>query len=70
MSSRFDQQLAEFLKKEQGEMSYTKFAKKLGISPSSLHRLRHGDQSATLNRLHQILARLKCTLRDVFPDDV
>jgi hypothetical protein len=68
--SRFDQQFAAFLKKKQGQATYAHFARKLGIAASSLHRLQNLEQSATLQRLHQILSRLKCRLRDVFPDDV
>jgi transcriptional regulator with XRE-family HTH domain len=68
--SRFDKQLATFLRKKQGDATYAQFARKLGISASSLHRLQNLEQSATLQRVERILARLKCRLRDVFPDDV
>ena len=70
MPSGFDMQFAAFLRKKQGDATYAQFARKLGISASSLHRLQNLAQSATLERLHQILTRLKCRLRDVFPDDL
>ena len=68
MRERLDSQLAEFLRKKQGELTYAQFARKLGITPSTLFRLQHKQQSITLGRLEQILERLKCKLGDVFPD--
>ncbi len=40
----------------------------LGLPPSTLHRLEHGDQSITLRGLQQIMKRLKCGLSDIFGD--
>lgn len=68
MRERLDSQLAEFLKKRRGEMTYAQFSRKLGITPSTLFRLENCQQSITLGRLEQILARLKCQLEDVFPE--
>jgi transcriptional regulator with XRE-family HTH domain len=66
MRARLDRQLAEFLKKKRGEMTYAQFARKLGVTPSTLFRLEHGQQSVTLGRLEQILERLGCRMEDVF----
>jgi transcriptional regulator with XRE-family HTH domain len=59
--------LAVFLRKKRGETPYATFAKKLGITPSSLFRLENGQQSITLKTLEQILDRLNLDLNDVFP---
>lgn len=58
-----------FLRKQRGNSTYAAFARKLGVSPSTVFRLENQEQSATLDRLHQILSRLKCSLKDVFPEE-
>ncbi|MHC1767918.1 MAG: helix-turn-helix domain-containing protein [Verrucomicrobiia bacterium] len=68
MRDRLDTQLAAFLRKRRGEATYAQFARKLGITPSTLFRLEHQQQSITLGRLEQILGRLKCSLKDVFSE--
>ena len=68
MRCRLDEQLGEFLRKKRGDATYAAFARKLGVSASTLYRLENGEQSITLQRLEQVLARLKCSIRDVFPD--
>jgi transcriptional regulator with XRE-family HTH domain len=60
-------QLGRFLRKQRGELSYPEFAKKTGISSSSLQRMELGEQNVTLKTIEQILTRLKCRLQDVFP---
>jgi transcriptional regulator with XRE-family HTH domain len=62
-----DKQLAAFLKKRRGTMSYGKFSQKVGLPPSTLYRLERGEQSITLGRLHQLMQRLRCKLTDIFP---
>lgn len=47
-------------------MTYADFAKKLGMTASSLHRLENGQQSITLKKLQQVLERLKCGLDEIF----
>lgn len=69
MASRLDEHLAVFLRKKRGNSTYVQFARKLGIAPSTLHRLENREQSGTLQLLHQILRRLRCRVRDVFPED-
>jgi hypothetical protein len=61
-----DQKLAIFLKKTRGEQSYADFSKKTGLTPSTLFRLENRQQSITLGRLEQVMAKLKVSLRDVF----
>lgn len=65
--SPLDRELAAFLRKTRGELTYRAFAQKLGIHFRTLHRLEHQQQSATLKTTFQILKRLKCKLSDIFP---
>ena len=67
MRQTLDKQLAIFLRKRRGEITYAAFARKLGITPSSLLRLENCQQSVTLKTLQQIMDRLKCSWPDIFP---
>jgi transcriptional regulator with XRE-family HTH domain len=64
----FDVQLARFLRKARGEMSYLQFSKKAGISHTTLHRIERGEHHLTLTKLETVLRKLKLKLSDVFPD--
>ena len=68
MAKDLDQQLALFLRKKRGEMSYAQFGRKTGMTKSTLFRLEQGQQSITLRRLQDILKRLKCSTSDVFEE--
>ena len=61
-----DQQLGSFLRQKRGGMTCAQFARKLGIAPSTLYRLENGAQSVTLQRLQQIVDRLRCSMADIF----
>jgi len=60
--------LATFLRKKRGDLTYLQFARKVGISHSTLHRLEMGDQNITLATLTHLSERLKCSIRDFFPE--
>jgi transcriptional regulator with XRE-family HTH domain len=64
-----DRQLAKFLRKERGNLSYAKFAKKVGVSYQTLFRIEHGEHHLTLDKLEIILIKLKIRLKDVFPNE-
>jgi transcriptional regulator with XRE-family HTH domain len=64
-----DRQLANFLKKERGNLSYAAFSKIVGLSHTTLHRIERGEHHLTLNKLETILNKLKLRLKDVFPDE-
>jgi DNA-binding Xre family transcriptional regulator len=63
-----EQQLSVFLRKKRGNMTFSEFSRKLGLPPSTLHRLEQCNQSITLRNLQQIMDRLRCNLIDIFPD--
>jgi transcriptional regulator with XRE-family HTH domain len=63
---KLEAQLAAFLKKTRGSMSFAEFSKKTGLTPSTLFRLENGQQSITLGRLEQVMIRLKVSLWDIF----
>ena len=66
--TNLDKQLAAFLKKTRGSMSFAEFSRKTGLPPSTLHRLENGDQSITIGRLDAVMKKLKVTLEDVFDE--
>jgi DNA-binding Xre family transcriptional regulator len=68
VASSLQKQLGQFLRKKRGQMSYPAFARKVGISSASLHRMEMGDQNVTLKTLEHILKRFKCTVSDIFKD--
>ena len=69
MASTLQSQLGQFLRRRRGEMTYAEFARKLGVSVSSLHRMEMCEQNVTLTTLEHLLGRLKCNLDDVFGGD-
>jgi DNA-binding Xre family transcriptional regulator len=68
VAQRFAKQLGAFLRTKRGRLTYAQFAKKLGISDASLHRMEMGEQNVTLKSLEQITERLKCKVSDIFQD--
>jgi DNA-binding Xre family transcriptional regulator len=66
MAASMQKQLGQFLRKRRGEMTLPAYARKLGISSSSLHRMEMGEQNVTLTTLERLLKRLKCNTADVF----
>ena len=68
MRQKLRKQLAAFLKKTRGEMTFAAFEKKMGISASTLHRIEMCDQNVTLDMLEDIMVRLKVSMSEIFPD--
>jgi transcriptional regulator with XRE-family HTH domain len=60
--------LGKFLRKERGERTYAQFARRMGLSDSTLHRLELGEQNVTLKTLEQIARRLQCRVSDMFDE--
>jgi len=66
MAASMQKQLGQYLRKRRGEMTLPAFARKIGISSSSLHRMEMGEQNVTLTTLERLLKRLKCKAADLF----
>jgi len=61
------ERLAKKLREERGAVSQLQFARKLGVSKSSLNRMEAGEQNVTLETLEYLCTRLKCDVADLFP---
>src|SRR5688572_24623207 len=68
MAASLQRQLGKFLREKRGEASLPAFARKVGISSSSLHRMEMGEQNVTLKTLEHLLRRFNCRLADIFPN--
>ena len=64
-----DKQLAKFLREQRGELSYAQFAKKTGLSHTTLHRIEKGEHRLTIDKLQTVLEKLKIKLINVFPEE-
>ncbi len=69
MRRNLDKQLAKFLRKERGGLSYADFAKKTGLSHQTLFRIEHGEHHLTLDKLETVLVKLKIHLKDIFTEE-
>lgn len=65
---RLAKQLAEFLRKKRGDLTFQQFSRKTGISDSTLHRLELAEQNITINTLEHLCDRLKCSVGEIFQD--
>lgn len=59
--------LATSLRARRGTGSQDQFAKRLGISQSTLGRIENEEQNVSIDMLEQICKRLKCSLADLIP---
>lgn len=48
-------------------MSYSEFARKIGVGHMTARRLEANEQHITLKKLEVIMDKLKVRLRDIFP---
>jgi DNA-binding Xre family transcriptional regulator len=68
VAQRLANQLAAFLRKRRGNLTYMQFSRKMGLSHATLHRLEIGEQNVTLKTLEHITKRLHCSVADIFKD--
>ncbi|WP_425571963.1 helix-turn-helix domain-containing protein [Prosthecobacter algae] len=61
-----DKELAAFLRRKRGDMTYKAFSQKIGLPPSTIFRLEQEQQSITLSKLQIVMDRLKCSVKDIF----
>ncbi len=66
MAASLQQRLGKYLRKRRGKLTYEQFARKVGISKSTLQRMELAQQNVTLVTLGQLLKRLKCSAGEVF----
>ena len=59
--------LARRLLELRGDTPQYQFARRLGISKSSLNRIEIGTQNVSLKTLDRLCTRLKCDIADLFP---
>jgi DNA-binding Xre family transcriptional regulator len=65
---RLRKQLAKFLKKKRGNQTFEQFARKIGLSSSTLQRIEATEQNVTIDTLDQIVSHLRCSVSDLFRD--
>jgi DNA-binding XRE family transcriptional regulator len=63
-----DQKFSRFVRLQRGTQTFAQFARKLGVSESTLHRIENGHGSSTLRLVQQILRALRCDYEDAFGD--
>ncbi len=63
------QSFSEKLRASRGELSYSKFAEKLGISKSLAHKLETSGEGATLNTVYKIACALGCSVEEILGQD-
>lgn len=68
MRFKLRKQLGMFLRKKRGSLTLSQYAKKLGISDSTLQRLEIGQQNITIDTLEVISTRLKCSVGEIFTE--
>ena len=60
------QRLAQEIRRRRGTTTHREFARQLGISKSTLHRIEMGEQNIGLDMLEQLCTRLHCAIGDLF----
>jgi DNA-binding Xre family transcriptional regulator len=63
----YRERLAYYLRTLRGNEGQIAFARRLGISQSTLQRLEMAEQNVGLDTLETICARLHCEIGDLFP---
>ena len=59
-------QFGKFLRERRGDMTLRDFARKAGLSSSTLQRLEQAEQNLTLDTLERVLDKLKVSISEVF----
>jgi transcriptional regulator with XRE-family HTH domain len=62
----YDRLLSEYLRKKRGEQTVRAFARKIGLTQGTLHRIENLQQSLTLGKLGQIMEKLDCSWEEIF----
>jgi transcriptional regulator with XRE-family HTH domain len=59
-------QFGQFLREKRGDQTLRDFARKVGVSSSTLQRLEMAEQNVTLDTLERVTRKLKITVSDIF----
>jgi transcriptional regulator with XRE-family HTH domain len=65
----YDRLLAEFLRRKRADQTVRAFARKIGMTHGTLHRIENLQQSLTVGKLGQILEKLDCSWIEIFPPE-
>ncbi len=59
--------LAKFIKEKRGETSQREFARKIGVSQSSITRIENHEQNVTLDTLEHLCKYYRVDIAELFP---
>jgi transcriptional regulator with XRE-family HTH domain len=62
----YDRLLADYLRKKRGDETVRVFARKIGLTHGTLHRVENHQQSITIGKLGEIMDKLDCSWDDIF----
>ena len=62
----YDRLLSEYLRKTRGDQTVRAFARKIGLTHGTLHRIENLQQSLTVGKLGQIMDKLECSWEEIF----
>jgi len=62
----YDRLLSEYLRKKRGDQTVRAFARKIGLTHGTLHRVENLQQSLTVGKLGQIMEKLDCSWDEIF----
>lgn len=62
----YDRLLSEYLRKTRGDQTVRAFARKIGLTHGTLHRIENHQQSLTIGKLGQIMDKLDCSWEEIF----
>jgi len=66
MHHRFDRELANFLRQQQGDQTATQYAQRLGLHRSTYYKILALDQSVTLRKLGEMMDRMGWKFENIF----
>jgi transcriptional regulator with XRE-family HTH domain len=62
----YDRLLSEYLRKTRGNQTVRAFARKIGLTHGTLHRIENLQQSLTVGKLGHIMEKLDCSWEEIF----
>jgi transcriptional regulator with XRE-family HTH domain len=62
----YDRLLSEYLRKTRGDQTVRAFARRIGLTHGTLHRIENLQQSLTVGKLGQIMEKLGCSWEEIF----